>query len=66
MGKVIHKAHWKHENWTCCSRYVSSVKGSLRDMGVRTSDTDDEVTCLACMNRMGKMYDEARAEEQSK
>ena len=66
MGKVMHRAHWEHKNWTRCGRYVSSVKGSLRDMGVRASDKDDEVTCLACMNRMGRMYEEARAEKQSK
>ena len=66
MVKVIHKGHWKHKNWTCCSRYVSSVKGSLRDTGVRISDKDEEVTCLACTNRMGRIYEEAGAEKQSK
>jgi len=65
VGKVVHKAHWQHKNWTACGRYVSSVKGSLRDMGIRISDVDEEVTCLACTNKMGRIYEEARAEKQS-
>jgi hypothetical protein len=35
-------------------------------MDIMASDVDKEVTCLACANRMGRMYDEARAKEQSK
>ena len=66
MVKIIHKGHWKHANWTSCGRYVSSQKGSLRDMDVRISDKDEEVTCLACSNRMGRMYEQAGAKKQSK
>ena len=65
MGKIMHKGHWKHANWTSCGRYVSSTKGSLRDMDIRISDKDEEVTCLACTNKMGRIYEEARAEKQS-
>jgi hypothetical protein len=35
-------------------------------MDIMASDVDNEVTCLACTNRMGKMYDEAGAKEQDK
>ena len=63
MGKIIHKGHWKHKNWTVCSRYVSSKKGSLRDMDVRISNKDEEVTCLACSTSMRRRYEEARAEK---
>lgn len=66
MAKIIHKGHWQHKNWTSCGRYVSSVKGSLRDMDVEISDKNEKVTCLACSHRMGRMYEEARAEKQSK
>ena len=65
MAKIIHKGHWEHKNWTSCGRYVSSQKGSLRDMDVRISKKDEDVTCLACSHRMGRMYEQARAKKQS-
>ena len=65
MGKIMHKGHWKHVNWTACGRYVSSTKGSLRDMDVKVSDMDEEVTCLSCSTSMGRRYEEAGAEKQS-
>ena len=63
MGRVMHKYHWKHDNWTSCGRYVSSNEGS---MDIRASDVDAEVTCLACSSRMRKIYEKAGAEKQSK
>jgi len=63
VRRVMHKYHWKHDNWTSCGRYVSSHKGS---MDIMASDVDEEVTCLACSNRMGRMYEEAGAKKQSK
>ena len=63
MGKIVHKYHWKHDNWTSCGRYVESHRGS---MDITASDVDEEVTCLACSSRMRKLYEEAGAEEQDK
>ena len=63
MGKKMHKFHWKHDNWTSCGLYVSSKEWSL---DIRSSDVDVEVTCLACSNRMRRMYEEAGAEKQGK
>ena len=51
MGRVVHKYHWKHDNWTSCGRYVDSHKGG---MDLRASDIDDEVTCKACVRRKGE------------
>ncbi len=61
--RIMHKYHWKHDNWTSCGRYVSSNEGS---MDIWASDVDEEVTCLACSHRMRRMYEEAGAEKQSK
>lgn len=66
MVKIMHKGHWEHANWTICGRYVSSKKGSLRDMDVRISKKDEEVTCLSCSTSMRRRYEEAGAEKQSK
>jgi len=63
VGKIVHKYHTSHDNWTSCGRYVDTNKGG---MDITASDVDAEVTCLACSSRMRKLYETAGAEKQSK
>ena len=50
-NRVIHRYSNKHERWTLCGRYVSSVKGS---MDIKATDIKEEATCMACLRSLGE------------